>query len=262
MATTWSLASYLICQPTPLWDKHLLQISQRGTTWAWCTWHQKPLTHIFPSFCTTIPEKTLFIMVGKLHKPVILKSYFIVSSNMTGNDHKMINHYVTDLDVTGKRNIIRDCNITPVSKNYPCVLLHCVMLHGWVTLANDLILCLRFLLYWYTQVMSSIPAATGAIQLDEVMTLVAWWLLTHWGRVTHICVIKLTIIGSDNGLSPGRRQAIIWINAGILLIGPLGTNFSENLIGILTFSFTKMRLKVSSAKCRPFCLGLNVLTDH
>ena len=34
-------------------------------------------------------------------------------------------------------------------------------------------------------------------------------LLTHWGRVTHIRVGKLTIIGSDNGLSPGRRQAII-----------------------------------------------------
>ena len=48
-------------------------------------------------------------------------------------------------------------------------------------------------------------------------------LLTHWGRVTHICVGKLTIIGSDNGLSPGRRQAIIWTYAGILLIGPLGT---------------------------------------
>ena len=44
--------------------------------------------------------------------------------------------------------------------------------------------------------------------------------LTHWGRVTHICVSKLTIIGSDNGLSPDRRQAIIWTNAGILLIGP------------------------------------------
>ena len=43
--------------------------------------------------------------------------------------------------------------------------------------------------------------------------------LTHWGRVTHKCVSKLTIIGSDNGLSPGRRQAIIWTNAGILLIG-------------------------------------------
>ena len=35
------------------------------------------------------------------------------------------------------------------------------------------------------------------------------FLLTHWGRVTHICVSKLTIIGSDNGLSPGRCQAII-----------------------------------------------------
>ena len=49
------------------------------------------------------------------------------------------------------------------------------------------------------------------------------WL--NWGRVTHIWVSKLTIIGSDNGLSPGRRQAIIWINDGILLIWPLGTNF-------------------------------------
>ena len=77
--------------------------------------------------------------------------------------------------------------------------------------------------------------------------------------MTHICVSKLTIIGSDNGLSPGRRQAIIWTNAGILLIRPLGTNFNEMLIEILTFSFTKMRLKVSSAKWRPFCLGLNVL---
>ena len=83
--------------------------------------------------------------------------------------------------------------------------------------------------------------------------------LTHWGRVTHICVVKLTIIGSDNGLSPGRRQAIIWTNAGILLIGPLRTNFIENLIGIQTFSFTKMHLKMSSAKWRPFGLGLSVL---
>ena len=83
--------------------------------------------------------------------------------------------------------------------------------------------------------------------------------LTHWGRATHICVNKLTNIASDNGLSPGRRQAIIWNNAGILSIGLLGTNFSEILIEILTSSFKKMRLKVSSAKWRPFCLGLNVL---
>ena len=54
--------------------------------------------------------------------------------------------------------------------------------------------------------------------------------------MTHICVSKLTIIGSDNGLSPGRRQAIIWTNAGILFI------------------------RTSSGKWRPFCLGLNELT--
>ena len=86
--------------------------------------------------------------------------------------------------------------------------------------------------------------------------------LTHWGRETYICVVKLTIIGSDNGLSPGRRQAIIWTNAGILLIGPLGTNFIEILIGIQSFSFKKMHLKMSSAKWRPFCLGLNVLNEY
>ena len=83
--------------------------------------------------------------------------------------------------------------------------------------------------------------------------------LTHWGRVTHICVSKLTIIGSDNGLSPEWRQAIIWTNAGMLLIGPLGTDFSEILIKIQTFSLNKMHLKMSSRKWRPFCLGLNVL---
>ena len=54
-------------------------------------------------------------------------------------------------------------------------------------------------------------------------------LLAHWGRVTQICVDNLTIIGSDNGLSPGQRQAIIWTNAEILLIEPLRTNFSEIL---------------------------------
>ena len=81
-------------------------------------------------------------------------------------------------------------------------------------------------------------------------------LLTHWGRVTHICVSKLTIIGSDNGLSPGRRQAIIRTSDGILLIGPIGTNCSEMLI----FSFKKIHFEMSSGKWRPFCLGLNVLT--
>ena len=34
-------------------------------------------------------------------------------------------------------------------------------------------------------------------------------ILTHWGPVTHICVGNLTIIGSDNSLSPGWCQTII-----------------------------------------------------
>ena len=84
-------------------------------------------------------------------------------------------------------------------------------------------------------------------------------MLTRWGWVTHICIGKLTIIGSDNGLSPGWRQAIIWTNAGILLFGPLGSYFCEILIEIDIFSFKKMHLKLSSAKWRPSCLGLNVL---
>ena len=71
----------------------------------------------------------------------------------------------------------------------------------------------------------------------------AWWhqaisstnadlSLTHGGRVTHVCVGKLTIIGSDNGLSPGRHQAIIWTNAGILLNGENLWNSTQNIFPI------------------------------
>ena len=63
--------------------------------------------------------------------------------------------------------------------------------------------------------------------------------LSHRGRVTHVCVGKITFIGSDNGLSPGRRQAIIWINTGILLIVPLETNFSEIQSKLIHFNWRK-----------------------
>ena len=62
----------------------------------------------------------------------------------------------------------------------------------------------------------------------------------------------------NNGLSPSRHQAIIWTNAGILLILHLGTYFSEVLIWIHLFPFKKLHLKMSYAKRRPFCLSLNV----
>ena len=77
--------------------------------------------------------------------------------------------------------------------------------------------------------------------------------LTHWGRVMYKFIDSLPIILSDNGLSPGRRQAIIWNNIVILL------NFSELLIEIHKFSFNKMHLNMSSGKWQPCCLGLNVL---
>ena len=85
---------------------------------------------------------------------------------------------------------------------------------------------------------------------------------THRGPVTHICVSNLTIIGPDNGLSPDRCQAIIWTNAGILLIGPLGTNFSQwnsnrnSYIFIQENPFNIM----SFGKWRPFCFGLNMFS--
>ena len=65
--------------------------------------------------------------------------------------------------------------------------------------------------------------------------------------------------GSDNGLWPFRRQAIILIDAGLLSIGSLGTNFNELLKKIQNFSLTKMNMKISSARWLPFCLGGNEL---
>ena len=99
--------------------------------------------------------------------------------------------------------------------------------------------------------LSKITRLVAAIESLRFALLYQVW-LTHWGQVTHKCISKLTINGSDNGLSPGWCQAIIWTSAGILSIGPLWTNFSEILIGIQTFSFKKMHLKMLSGKWRPF----------
>ena len=97
------------------------------------------------------------------------------------------------------------------------------------------------------------------LRYNETPTNLGQSTLTHWGRVMHICVSKLTIIGSNNGLSPDRYQAIIWTSVGILFIGPLGTNFNEIFIKIHTFSLNKIHLKMSPGKRQPYCLGLNVL---
>ena len=96
---------------------------------------------------------------------------------------------------------------------------------------------------------------------NDDLQMYAAGLTTQTVRTGRYCVGKLTIIASHNRLSPGRRQAIIWTNAGILLFGPLERNFTEIFIKIHTFLFNKMHLKMSSAKWRQFCLGLNVLIN-
>ena len=68
----------------------------------------------------------------------------------------------------------------------------------------------------------------------------------------HICVGgNLTSIVSDNGLLPGRHQAIIWTNAGILFSGPLGTNFSEIQIFIQENAFHNDICKIMTILSRP-----------
>ena len=114
------------------------------------------------------------------------------------------------------------------------------------------------------------PSANSVIKLDRHVSKTKWnsntdfppgrTFLTHWGRVAQLCVGRLVIIGSDNGLPPDRRQAFIWTNYGLLSIGLLQTYFSGNIIKIHQFPLTKMHVKMSSAKWRPSCLGFNVLT--
>ena len=104
------------------------------------------------------------------------------------------------------------------------------------------------------------------MKTEGIMSLFRLWpkfsiktkLLTHWGRVTHIWVSKLIIIGLDSGLSPGGCQAIKWSNAGILLIRNLATNFSEILSEILAFSlknaFQDVVSEMAAILSRPQCV--------
>ena len=62
------------------------------------------------------------------------------------------------------------------------------------------------------------------------------------------------IIGPDNGLSPVRRQAIIWANDALLLIGPSGTNCSETWL-----KYNEIEFNMSFANWRSLCRGLYVI---
>ena len=86
--------------------------------------------------------------------------------------------------------------------------------------------------------------------------------LTHWGQVMHICISKLTTIGSDNGLSPNRRHAIIWTNAGILFYWTLRNKLQWNLlrnscIFIRENAFENVIWKIAAILSRPQCVKLS-----
>ena len=73
--------------------------------------------------------------------------------------------------------------------------------------------------------------------------------LTHFLLVWHIYPsVNWVSIGSNNGLSPIRRQRHCLNKCWLLSSWPLRTNLSEIWIEIQSFSFMKMHLKMSSAK--------------
>ena len=78
------------------------------------------------------------------------------------------------------------------------------------------------------------------------------YLLTHRRIYASVNWVN---IGSDNVMSPGRREAFIWTSVGILLIWTLGINFNRILSKIHIFPFKKIHWKLSSAKWWPFCPG-------
>ena len=77
----------------------------------------------------------------------------------------------------------------------------------------------------------------------------------------HICISKLSTIGSVNGLLPAGARPLFEPMLGYWQLN-LGINFNEILIKICTFSFKKMHLKMLSGKWWPFCLCLSVLIDQ
>ena len=93
-----------------------------------------------------------------------------------------------------------------------------------------------------------------------------WHTYAHTHTQTHICSSTQDhkiIIGSDNGLSSVRRQAepwrhaVIWTNAGLLLIGPLSlvlglqglysaTNCADSILGRFTIILQNQIARVDS----------------
>ena len=83
--------------------------------------------------------------------------------------------------------------------------------------------------------------------------------LTHWGRVTHICVGKLTIIGSDYGLSPETALSHYlnqcWNIVNWILGNKLHRNFNRNSnISIHENALEDVVCELASILSQPQCV--------
>ena len=117
----------------------------------------------------------------------------------------------------------------------------------------DVLVCRRFGLptFWFVDVLVCRRFGLSTFQFVDVLVCRRFDQLP-WHIYASVNWVR---IGASNGLSPVRRQAINWTNADLFSIGPMGTNFHDVLIEILTFSFRTMHLKMSSLKWQPFCPG-------
>ena len=77
----------------------------------------------------------------------------------------------------------------------------------------------------------------------------------------HVCVSELGQHWFRKWLVAYSAPSHYLTSAVVLSIGSLGTNMNEILITIQKVSFTKMHLKILSVKQRPFCPGVDELTD-
>ena len=111
--------------------------------------------------------------------------------------------------------------------------------------------CPRMGLPWWCNDMETFSALLALCEENLLVT-------SEFVSLTHICVGNLTIIVSDNGLSPGRRQAIIWTNAGIVnwtLRNKLQWNFHCNSnIFIEENALPNVVCEMASVLCRPQCV--------
>ena len=75
--------------------------------------------------------------------------------------------------------------------------------------SRSLTLIAIFILILSMNILHSPLVTDTLFQLKGCNSLRSSTALVHWGQVMYICVSKPTIIGQDNGLSLGQREAII-----------------------------------------------------